>query len=105
MWTISSFSAEQTQGFIDVYYATASAVMSMQGPLTPKELIKSAREQLDRAEILGEVAAGRKATSDTTFMNALEQLERYRMIRAGSGGVGQRGALRERGRLSRISRP
>jgi glycerol-3-phosphate O-acyltransferase len=72
--------SEQTQGFIDVYYATASAVLSMQGPLAPKELIKSAREQLDRAEILGEVAAGRKATSDTTFMNALEQLERYRII-------------------------
>jgi glycerol-3-phosphate O-acyltransferase len=72
--------SEQTQGFIDVYYATASAVLSMQGPLTPKELIKSAREQLDRAEILGEVAVGRKATSDTTFMNALEQLERYRII-------------------------
>jgi glycerol-3-phosphate O-acyltransferase len=72
--------SEQTQGFIDVYYATTSAVLSMQGPLTHKELIKSAREQLDRAEILGEVAAGRKATSDTTFMNALEQLERYRII-------------------------
>jgi glycerol-3-phosphate O-acyltransferase len=72
--------SEQTQGFIDVYYATTSAVMSLQDPLTPKELIKFAREQLDRAEILGEVAAGRKATSDTTFMNALEQLERYRII-------------------------
>jgi hypothetical protein len=72
--------SEQTQGFIDVYYATSSAVLSMRGPLAPKELIKSAREQLDRAEILGEVAAGRKATSDTTFMNALEQLERYRII-------------------------
>jgi glycerol-3-phosphate O-acyltransferase len=75
------FLAEQTQGFIDVYYATASAVMLMQGSLTSKELIKSAREQLDRAEILGEVAAGRKSTSDTTFMNALVQLERYRIIR------------------------
>jgi glycerol-3-phosphate O-acyltransferase len=74
------FLSEQTQGFIDVYYATASAVMAMQGPLAPKELIKSAREQLNRAEILGEVAAGRKATSDTTFMNALEQLERVRII-------------------------
>jgi glycerol-3-phosphate O-acyltransferase len=74
------FLSEQTQGFIDVYYATASAVMAMQGPLAPKDLIKSAREQLNRAEILGEVAAGRKATSDTTFMNALEQLERVRII-------------------------
>jgi hypothetical protein len=73
--------AEQTQGFIDVYYATAGAVISMQGPLAAKELIKAAREQLHRAEILGELAAGRAAESDTTFMNALAQLERYRIIR------------------------
>jgi hypothetical protein len=86
--------AEQTQGFIDVYYATAGAVMSMQGPLTPKELIKAAREQLHRAEILGELAAGRAAESDTTFMNALAQLERYRIL--GPGGVGRSSALRER---------
>jgi len=72
--------AEQTQGFIDVYYATAGAVMSMQGSLTAKELIKAAREQLHRAEILGELATGRAAESDTTFMNALAQLERYRII-------------------------
>jgi glycerol-3-phosphate O-acyltransferase len=72
--------AEQTQGFIDVYYATACAVMSMQGPLASKELIKEAREQLHRGEILGELAPGRQAESDTTFMNAIEQLERYRII-------------------------
>jgi glycerol-3-phosphate O-acyltransferase len=75
------FLAEQTQGLIDVYYATAGGVLSLQEPLTPKELIKAAREQLQRAEILGEVAAGRGAASDTTFMNALAQLERYRIIR------------------------
>ncbi len=74
------FLSEQTQGFVDVYYATTGAVMSMQGPLAPKELIKAAREQLHRAELLGEVAAGRGAASDTTFMNALAQLERYRII-------------------------
>ena len=74
------FLAEQTQGFIDVYYATAGAVLSMQSPLAPKELIQAAREQLHRAELLGEVAAGRGAASDTTFMNALAQLERYRII-------------------------
>jgi len=72
--------AEQTQGFIDVYYATAGAVMSMQGPLASKELIKEAREQLLRGEILGELAPGRQAESDTTFMNAIEQFERYRII-------------------------
>jgi hypothetical protein len=75
------FLSEQTQGFIDVYYATAGAVMSMQDPLTPKELLKAAREQLQRAELLGEVAPGRGATSDTTFTNALAQLERDRIIR------------------------
>jgi len=52
----------------------------MQGPLAPKELIKAAREQLQRAEILGEIATGRGVASDTTFMNALAQLERYRII-------------------------
>ena len=81
--------AEQTQGFIDVYYATAGAVMSMEGPLAPKELIKAAREQLQRGEILGELAAGREAESDTTFMNALEQLERYRIIGLDPEGSGK----------------
>jgi glycerol-3-phosphate O-acyltransferase len=80
--------AEQTQGFIDVYYATASAAMSMQGPLSPKEMVKAAREQLHRGEILGELAAGRAAESDTTFMNALAQLERYRIIGRDPEGSG-----------------
>ncbi len=75
------FLSEQTQGFIDVYYATAGAAMSMQGPLTAKELLKAAREQLHRSEILGEVAAGREVASDTTFMNAIAQLERDQMVR------------------------
>jgi len=81
--------AEQTQGFVDVYYAMASAVASMQGPVAPKALIKAAREQIQRAVILGEIAAGREAVSDTTFTNALAQLERYRIIArdpAASGG-------------------
>jgi len=75
------FLAEQTQGLIDVYYATAVAVLALEDPLAPKELIRAAREQLQRSEVLGEVAPGRGAASDTTFMNALEQLERYRIIR------------------------
>jgi glycerol-3-phosphate O-acyltransferase len=75
------FLSEQTQGFIDVYYATAGAAMSMQGTLTSKELIKAAREQLHRSEILGEVAAGREVASDTTFMNAIAQLERDQIVR------------------------
>ena len=75
------FLAAQTQGLIDVYYATAGGVLAMEGPLTPKELLKAAREQLNRAEILGEVAAGHGVVSESTFMNALAQLERYRMIR------------------------
>jgi glycerol-3-phosphate O-acyltransferase len=74
------FLAEQTQGWIDVYYATAGGVISLEEPRTSKELLKAAQEQLDRAEILGEIAAGRGVVSETTFMNALEQLERYRMI-------------------------
>ncbi len=89
--------AEQTQGFIDVYHATASAVASIEKPLAPKELIKLAREQLDRAEILGEVAIGRKSTSDTTFMNALAQLERYRIIRREPGEEPGKGAAYARG--------
>jgi len=74
------FLAEQTQGLIDVYYATAGGVISMDDPLTPKELLKAAQEQLNRAEILGEIAAGRGVVSETTFTNALAQLERYRII-------------------------
>jgi len=75
------FLAEQTQGLIDVYYATAAALLARDEPLAPKELIRSAREQLQRSEVLGEVAPGRGAASDTTFMNALEQLQRYQIIR------------------------
>jgi len=74
------FLAEQTQGLIDVYYATAAALLALDEPLAPKELIRSAREQLQRSEVLGEVAPGRGAASDTTFMNALEQLQRHGII-------------------------
>jgi len=81
--------AEQTQGFIDVYYATAGAVMSMEEPLALKELVKAAREQLERGVILGELAAGREAESDTTFMNAIAQLERYQIIRRDSEDAGK----------------
>ena len=83
------FLAEQTQGFIDVYYATAGAVLSMQSPLAPKELIQAAREQLHRAELLGEVATGRGTASETTFMNALAQLERDRIIGRGPQASGK----------------
>ncbi|MBW2494597.1 MAG: hypothetical protein JRE43_07575, partial [Deltaproteobacteria bacterium] len=83
------FLAEQTQGWIDVYYATASGAIAMEGPLTTKEMLKAAREQLERAEILGEVAAGRGVVSDTTFMNAFAQLERYRIIQRDAEASGK----------------
>ncbi|HXV36604.1 MAG TPA: 1-acyl-sn-glycerol-3-phosphate acyltransferase [Myxococcota bacterium] len=74
------FLSEQTQGFIDVYYATAEAVAALRDPLGPKQLLDAARDQLRRAELLGEVARGSSAASETTFANALAQLERADII-------------------------
>ncbi len=83
------FLAEQTQGFVDVYYATAGAVMALEDPLTPKELLKAARDHLHRAELLGEVASGSGAASDTTFANAFAQLERARILETDRGASGK----------------
>jgi glycerol-3-phosphate O-acyltransferase len=73
------FLAEQTRGFVEIYYATASALFAFEGTLSAKEIHKAAREQLDRAEILGEVAGG-DAASVTTFKNAVARFEHLGMI-------------------------
>jgi glycerol-3-phosphate O-acyltransferase len=73
------FLAEQTRGFVELYYATAGALLGMDDTVTAKELHKAAREQLDRAEILGEVTGGESA-SNTTFANAVAQFERLAII-------------------------
>jgi glycerol-3-phosphate O-acyltransferase len=73
------FLSEQTRGFVEVYHATASAVLGMDRGLTTKELSQAAREQLHRNELLGEVAS-RELANDTTFSNAVALLERLAII-------------------------
>jgi len=74
------FLSEQTRGFVGVYHATASAVLGMDRPLTPKDLSQAARDQLHRYELLGEVE-GRETANDTTFSNAVALLERLAIIK------------------------
>jgi glycerol-3-phosphate O-acyltransferase len=83
------FLSEQTQGFFDVYYATAEAVAALRGPVSPKQLLDAARDQLRRAELLGEAARGSSAASETTFANALAQLERAEIIARDCGAAGR----------------
>jgi glycerol-3-phosphate O-acyltransferase len=73
------FLSEQTRGFVEVYHATASAVLGMDHALTTKDLSQAAREQLHRNELLGEVASHETA-NDTTFSNAVALLERLAII-------------------------
>ncbi len=73
------FLAEQTRGFVEAYYATFAAVLSAEGTLTLKELREAAREQFERARILGE--AGRpEADNPVTFANAVDLLVRSRIL-------------------------
>ena len=82
------FLSEQTRGFVEVYHATASAVLAMDHPLTFKDLSQAAREQLHRNEILGEVAE-RETANDTTFSNAVALLERLAIIKRDASASGK----------------
>ncbi len=73
------FLAEQTRGFVEAYYATFAAVLSVEGTLTLKDLRKAAREQFERAQILGE-ADRPEADNQVTFANAVDLLVRSRIL-------------------------
>ena len=73
------FLAEQTRGFVEAYYATFAAVLSAEGTLTLKDLRKAAREQFERAQILGE-ADRPEADNPVTFANAVDLLVRSRIL-------------------------
>ncbi len=69
------FLAEQTRGFIEVYYATINAVLAAEEPTTAKTLRKAASEQFERAALLGEVDR-RESANPQTFANAVDFLVR-----------------------------
>jgi glycerol-3-phosphate O-acyltransferase len=73
------FLSEQTRGVVEVYYATASAVLGMEERISSKDLRKAARDQLERSGLLGEVVV-REPASDTTFANAVTLMERLAII-------------------------
>ena len=60
---------------VEAYWAMFAAVLATQGPLTGKGLGRAAREQFERAQLLGEM--GRPEASNTiTFTNAIDLLVR-----------------------------
>jgi glycerol-3-phosphate O-acyltransferase len=96
---ILRFLSEQTQGVVEAYWAMFSAVLATQGPLTGKGLARAAREQFERAQLLGDV--GRPEASNTiTFSNAIDLLVRRGVLTPGVPGPGReraRDTLYERG--------
>ena len=76
---ILRFLAEQTEGIVEAYWATFAAVLASQGPLSAKGLARAAREQFERAQLLGEVGRP-EASNPITFANAVELLVRRRVL-------------------------
>jgi glycerol-3-phosphate O-acyltransferase len=96
---ILRFLAEQTQGVVEAYWAMFAAVLATQGPLTGKGLQRAAREQFERAQLLGEVGRP-EASNAVTFGNAIDLLVRRGVLAPGTPGPGReraRDTLYERG--------
>jgi glycerol-3-phosphate O-acyltransferase len=68
-----AFLAEQTRGVVEVYHATFAAAAATEGDQSRKGLVKAAREQFERADLLGEVQR-RESVNDTTITNAIALL-------------------------------
>jgi len=64
-----AFLAEQTRGVMEVYYGTAAAVATFQGEMTGKGILKAARAQFERANLLGELLR-QESVNDSTIGNA-----------------------------------
>jgi glycerol-3-phosphate O-acyltransferase len=94
---ILRFLCEQTQGIVEAYWATFASVLATQGALSGKTLARSAREQFERAQLLGEVGRP-EAANPITFANAIDLLVRRRVLERAAPGAGrERDPLYERG--------
>jgi glycerol-3-phosphate O-acyltransferase len=96
---ILRFLAEQTEGIVEAYWATFAAVLTTQGPLTAKGVARAAREQFERAQLLGEVGRP-EASNPVTFANAVDLLVRRGVLAPGVPGPGReraRDTLYQRG--------
>jgi glycerol-3-phosphate O-acyltransferase len=92
-----AFLAEQTRGLLEAYYATFSALLAADAPVSAKQLEKLAAEQFQRAELLGEVHR-REGVNPVTVGNALDLLTRrgaLEMQEAKDGRRYARGAAHE----------
>ncbi len=76
---ILRFLAEQTEGIVEAYWATFAAVLAAQGALSAKGLARAAREQFERAQLLGEVGRP-EASNPVTFANAIDLLVRRQVL-------------------------
>jgi glycerol-3-phosphate O-acyltransferase len=93
------FLAAQTQGVVEAYWATFAAVLATQGALSAKGLERAAREQFERARLLGEVGRP-EAANPITFANAVDLLVRRGVLEAATPGPGRertRDTVYERG--------
>jgi glycerol-3-phosphate O-acyltransferase len=96
---ILRFLAEQTQGLVEAYWATFAAVVATPGVFTGRGLARAAREQFERAQLLGEVGRP-EASNPVTFANAIELLVRRGVLVRAQPTAGRervRDVLYERG--------
>jgi hypothetical protein len=96
---ILRFLAEQTEGIVEAYWAAFAAVLATPGALTARGLARAAREQFERAQLLGEVGRP-EASNPITFANAIDLLVRRGVLVRGEAGPGReraRDTLYERG--------
>ncbi len=75
------FLAEQTRGFLEVYYATIAAAASPERLGSAKELMTAVAEQFERSLLLGEIERS-EAGNAVAFGSALDQLVRMGILRA-----------------------
>jgi glycerol-3-phosphate O-acyltransferase len=73
------FIAEQTRGFLEVYFATVAAAAEIARPVSAKELERAVAEQFERSLLVGEIER-REAGNVVTFGSALEQLVRMGIL-------------------------
>jgi glycerol-3-phosphate O-acyltransferase len=83
--------AELTRGLAEAYYATFSAVLAAEEPISAKALVKAAGEDFARASLLGEVSRP-EGSNPVTFGNAVDLLARRGVLERAQqeGGRGSR---------------
>ncbi|MCH2171688.1 1-acyl-sn-glycerol-3-phosphate acyltransferase [Myxococcota bacterium] len=77
------FLALQTQGFVEVYFATVVALLGNEGEISANGLQKAATEQFSRSTLVGEVERI-EASNPVTFGNAVDLLVRRKVLERSS---------------------